>query len=372
VHYATSLVLLSTKAERSENRRPNRGIAMRWFALLALIVPSAAVCSGSNAQAPATTGTIAFGRGPGELWLMSADGSGQRALTQGAGPVWSPDGRRIAYMLRGPNHGYHLFVINANGSGRRRLTRPKLDYERDQYQVWSPDGRRIAFERYDSDPNYAVYVAAADGSGERVLARGQGYGFARPAWSPGGRLIAFTHVERGAVYVIRPNGTGWRVLATIPEAKVWAVKWSPDLRLIAFIRDDYPRRGDRREELWVMNADGTQPRRLVDARVDNRGARRGDFAWSPDSRQIAFTQCCRDYEIFVVNADGSGLRQLTDNYVGVFDGDPVWSPDGRAIAFTSGRDGNAEIYVMNADGSGQRNISQSPLGDYDPAWSPSG
>jgi len=336
---------------------------MRRFALLTLIVLSAAVCGGSSAQEPKTTGMIAFTRGAGQVWVMSADGSGQRALTQGVAPVWSPDGRRIAYMLRGPNYGYHLFLINANGSGRRRLTRPEFDYEIDHYQVWAPDGRKIAFERYDSDPNYAVYVVAADSSAVRRLTPRQGYGFARPDWSPGGRLIAFTHVERGAVYVIRPNGTGWRVLAAIPEAKVWGVKWSPDLRLIAFIRDDY-RRADRREELWVMNADGTQPRRLVDARVDNRGGRRADFAWSPDSGQIAYTQCCRDSEIFVVSADGSGQRALTQG-VG-----PVWSPDGRSIAFTSGRDGNAEIYVMNADGSDQRNVSQSPLSDYGPAWSP--
>ena len=115
-----------------------------------------------------------------------------------------------------------------------------------------------------------------------------------------------------------------------------------------------------------MNADGTQPRKLAEGRVDNRGARSADFAWSPDSRQIAFTQCCREDEIFVVNADGSGLLQLTDNDDRVFDGHPVWSPDGRTIAFTSDRDGNAEIYVMNADGSDQRNVSQSPMDGFQP------
>jgi Tol biopolymer transport system component len=75
-------------------------------------------------------------------------------------------------------------------------------------------------------------------------------------------------------------------------------------------------------------------------------------------------------EIFVVNADGSGLRNLTDND-GAND-DPVWSPDGRAIAFTSDRDGNVEIYVMEADGGNERNVSQNAADDFDPAWSPRG
>jgi Tol biopolymer transport system component len=334
--------------------------------VLLVAMVAATGCGGSNDPETRATGTIAFTR-EGHVWLMRADGSEQRALTQGVGAIWAPDGRRIAYLLAGPDVGYHLFAVDVNGSGPRRLATPELDYETDHYQVWSPDGRWVAFERYDSDPNYAVYVAAADGGGERLLARGQGYGFARPDWSPDGRLVAFTHVERGSVYVMRLDGTGRRVLATIPAAKVWAVKWSPDGRLIAFVRDDYRSR-DRREELWVMNADGTGLRRLVDARVDNRGARTADFAWSPDSRQIAFTQCCKTSEIYVVNADGSGLRQLTDND----DAGPVWSPDGRSIAFMSGRDGNAEIYVMDADGDNQRNITENSENDVDPAWSPRG
>ena len=67
-----------------------------------------------------------------------------------------------------------------------------------------------------------------------------------------------------------------------------------------------------------------------------------------------------------MNADGSGQRMLSRRGM-----DPQWSPDGTLISFVTGRDGNGEIYVMNADGTGHRNLTQNPLADdFEPAWSP--
>jgi Tol biopolymer transport system component len=99
-------------------------------------------------------------------------------------------------------------------------------------------------------------------------------------------------------------------------------------------------------------------------------------AWSPDGRKIAFLSS-RDgnQEVYVMNADGSGQRRLTRNpaYDGGpawYDGGSAWSPDARKIAFVSSRDGNREVYVMNADGSGQRNLTRSPASEGWFAWSP--
>jgi Tol biopolymer transport system component len=98
-----------------------------------------------------------------------------------------------------------------------------------------------------------------------------------------------------------------------------------------------------------------------------------DPAWSPDGKTIAFVRLNASLgdPIYVVNSDGSGLRNLTPKPVGAY-ADPAWSPDGRKLAFVSDRDGNSEVYVMNANGKGQRNLTRNPAFDADPAWSPDG
>ena len=119
-------------------------------------------------------------------------------------------------------------------------------------------------------------------------------------------------------------------------------------------------------EIFVMNDDGTQVRRLTNNRDEDGGA-----TWSPDGEHIVFTSLRDgDFEIFVMNADGSQVRQLTDNDDN--DGNGSWSPDGERIAFKSDRDGDDEIFVMNADGSQVRQLTDNEDKDYSTSWSPDG
>jgi Tol biopolymer transport system component len=136
--------------------------------------------------------------------------------------------------------------------------------------------------------------------------------------------------------------------------------WSPDGEQIAFRSQR-----DGNDEIYVMNADGSCPHNVTSDPVDDRSP-----AWSPDGRLIAFDHFFRPalQDIAVINIDGSGRRQVT-TASGEY---PTWSPDGTRLAFASARDGDYELYVVNADGSHETRLTDNQLYDMYPAWSPDG
>ena len=179
-------------------------------------------------------------------------------------------------------------------------------------------------------------------------------------------------IEDAAFYWLNSNADTWsgwvtadaadRILAALGED---ALNAAPASGRIAFHSDR-----DGNYEIYVMNADGSGVTRLTNNSIDDLNP-----AWSPDGRRIAF-HSDRDgnFEIYVMNADGSGVTRLTNN--SAYDGDPAWSPDGARIAFESfrsPRDGNWEVYVMNADGSGVTRLTNNySASDNNPTWSPDG
>ena len=169
-----------------------------------------------------------------------------------------------------------------------------------------------------------------------------------------------------SVHVINADGTLPRTLTNRPLAFDASPAWSSDGARIAF---DSTVEGKR--AIWVMQADGQGLRRLTDGGAQSTPGADASPAWSPDGTRIAFMSD-RDgnAEIYVVGVDGQGLRRLTDDPA--TDGFPAWSPDGARLAFVSDRDGEPAIWAMFADGSVPTRLVPGPAAPGRPAWSPQG
>ena len=249
-----------------------------------------------------------------DIFSANADATNLRRLTRTRGPEedpsWSPDGARIVYRdsRRGFNKNDEIYVMAANGANRRNLTTTLLN---EWGPTWSPDGKLIAYNRSNQ-----LYVMRPDGGGKHVVAKINGE---YPAWSPDGKRLVFMSIQEdfGAVrdpnydvFVVNVDGSGLRQLTDWRGEDGWA-DWSPDGKRIVYTttRDNRGQFLDGHQPhrtLWVMDADGSDQRRLVDAW--------GSYPdWSRDGRYILFTRSPLarwDERLAVVRPDGSGLRWL--------------------------------------------------------------
>jgi Tol biopolymer transport system component len=274
-----------------------------------------------------------------------------------------------------------IYITPLDADAPTRLTFRTAD---DGQPAWSPDGSHLAFKTTQFGSNQLA-VMNADGTGEALLTRTFRFSEGQPSWSADQKTLIYRRtpenplVQDGDIWALdveasKPdpaNPVTHPVLQMTGDERY--PTFSPDGTQIAFRHGDDLVEPSGDEEVYVMNADGTNVRRLTD---------NADFdsapAWSPDGQWLAFEHAPGDTltpgtepqekDIYVMRPDGSDVRRLTDS-PGLDEG-PVWSPDGTKIAFSSARDGQQEIYVMNADGSDQRRLTTNPARDESPDWQP--
>jgi TolB protein len=271
---------------------------------------------------------------------------------------------------RGKFGDYEVFAIAPDGSRLVNLTNSWAD---DVAPVWSPDGRRVAFVSFRDTvagksglgPG-SIYVMDFDAltgqsRGNVMPVTGKVTNDGWPTWSPDGRRIAF-HSDRSGnwdVWVISLDDSGLTNVTDHPDDDRYPA-WSPDGQSIAFTSD---RDGD--QDVWLMNVDGSNPVNLSNTPGRDRYA-----MWSPDGRQIAFnTQRDGNQEIYVMEADGSNQTNVThapDSIEGLAD----WSPEGQRLVLYSDRPGNKDVFIVDLTTGRWTNITNHPTSDEFCTWSP--
>ena len=226
--------------------------------------------------------------------------------------------------------------------------------------AWSPAGDALALvSETDGVPALNLLTLA---SKELVRLTPDRQGHYEPSWSPDGRYLAYIRNDslaaRGAdLYIMTAASPPVLERLTTDDAAKVSTAWSPDGRWIAFAWVNEPSLG------IVSLADRKSPPRRIGSQGD-------DLAWSPDSSSLTYVRNIPDgaHELRIVDRDGKKDRVLVAGKG--HKARPAWSPDGKRVAFDWDKDGHPQVYVVNADGSDLQQVTTLPKGACAPVWAP--
>ena len=307
-----------------------------------------------------------------DVWVMNLDGSGLRRITNWRTDeeirpnCWSPDGTQILFVSSKGGKG-DIYKMDVEPFAPSKILSSKVSNL--NTPAYSPRGDKLLYVAEPEDKSGQLHLVDLATKDDVVIFKGETADM-HPVFAPDGRSIALQHrLDANAeICLISVDGGEVRNLTQNPARDILP-SWSPDGTRIAFASN---RDGNYDVfALYVMNADGSNPHRLYYSNAISTFP-----SWSPDGRIIAFANDKEDmrtgnFEIFAIEPETANAEQRL-TFRAKYDIDPQFSPDGKRIAFVTNTDGNWEIYLMNSDGSGLLRLTRNTAVDTHPTWSPDG
>src|SRR5438034_644947 len=346
----------SSSASTSRNEG-NHVCVRKPFAVVAIllaVVMQWAGPSAPRAQAPEqkTTVIIDILGTPGKKINIAVPEFAVEVVLQFTGEPGIAD-TKLAYVT-GPRGAKEIVMADYDGIGPAPVTR---NGSINLMPVWSPDARSLAYTSYKQGYPDLYRAFPFERRPEQTLAAFVGIN-SSPAFSPDGKSLALTLSKDGnpELYVLT-LATGTMRRLTRNAGIDTEPTWEPSGRQLAFVSD---RNGA--PNVYVMDAEGTSVRQLTS------GGFHTQPRWSPKGDSLVYTARQGVHDLWIVNVDGSNPRKLTDS-AGDSQG-ATWAPNGRHLAFQSNRNGRWQIFAMLADGSAPELITRGPGDSTSPSWSP--
>ncbi len=325
--------------------------------------------------------------GSSQIYVMDIEGKNRKRLTNHGEkmtkPFWHPDGSKL-YYFEWYDRNMQAMKMNPDGTGKEQ-TGLLMENGYDGpvawviggripvFSVWDKEGRRRNLHGLNKnlEPVSPVFITASDNYDACAL----------PLSAPDKKLFTRKTAERYEkegmitfstrrdgegvdVYVMTPDGSLQRKL-TSDNSSIGA-SLSYDRKKIYYV-GDAPGRVDAVNQIYVMNADGTEKKQLTFEPMYHN-----HVDVSPDGEKLLVIsgEEGKTNDIYVMNKDGSGKLKLTEDEY--YESDPKWSPDGKRIVFSRHKDKRNRVFVMDADGKNQKQISNTGDNDDTPCWSPDG
>jgi Tol biopolymer transport system component/DNA-binding winged helix-turn-helix (wHTH) protein len=306
------------------------------------------------------------------VYLVSALGGAERKLYSGApaaAPLaWSPDGKFIAFSAANPEPGsYSILSLATDTLEAHKLTQPPPGYQ-DWGPAFSPDGKQLAFIRTNGKLTVGeIFLMNANGGSTRRMTFDDVSIDSSPVWTRDGKYILFSSKRTGLATIWRISASGGTPtqVATV-GAKAIRPAISPSGTQLAF---DQPMSNSSLWSLSVADLSKNYVRRQVTASKGRNGA----AELSPDGSRVAFvSDRSGSDEIYICSPDGSNLLQLTNLRGSGTTGFPRWSPDGKKIVFDSVLGGRTLIFAISANGGQPRALTDNAFDNLNPSWSHDG